>query len=609
MIHKDFNEPTSSWCYLDANGEVLFHVARYDPPTGRKQFVPWSWHTSRRRWVAKAFPSPRPLYGLDLLKSHPDKPVLVVEGERTAEAARLIAGHVYVVVTWAGGSKAHAQTDWSPIHGRKILIWPDADEPGIKAANEIAASLYEHSPEIKIINPDRDDGSDAADFEGTFKDFVQWAKPLAHKYAPKSSQVPEPSPANQPAMSSAVIEGDMPHKSHNGKPLSTIENLQYILDSLGVVVRYNVISKEEEIIIPDSTFSIDNKANASLAWIISWCSRVRMPVGNVGDYISYLADQNLYNPVAVWIQSKPWDGVSRLEDLYATVTAKEEDGDPVVLNLKKTLIRRWLLSAVAAAFKPDGVSAHGVLVFQGAQYVGKTQWFKRLVPRDLPVLADGMILRPDDRDSVKQVVSFWLVELGELDATFRKSDIAQLKAFLTKEKDVLRRAYAKKESEYARRTVFFASVNPAEFFHDETGNRRYWTIECEKIDYNHTVDMQQLWAEVFELYKQGESWYLLPKEMALLNAHNEGFLSKDPIEERIAQEMTWDINESQWVWKSGTEILLGLGYTKPTQSDKKKAASELQKRNAGRRKKTNGVWVYFVPPSQSIRPDYLPYAP
>jgi putative DNA primase/helicase len=50
------------------------------------------------------------------------------------------------------------------------------------------------------------------------------------------------------------------------------------------------------------------------------------------------------------------------------------------------------------------------------------------VPKELGVVQDGMMLRPDDRDSVKQVVSHWLVELGELDATFRKSDIAQLKA-------------------------------------------------------------------------------------------------------------------------------------------------------------------------------------
>ena len=57
-----------------------------------------------------------------------------------------------------------------------------------------------------------------------------------------------------------------------------------------------------------------------------------------------------------------------------------------------------------------------------------------------------MILRVDDKDSVKQAVSFWITELGELDDTFKKSGASALKAFLTQDNDVLRRAYARKES-------------------------------------------------------------------------------------------------------------------------------------------------------------------
>src|SRR5690606_39387898 len=148
--------------------------------------------------------------------------------------------------------------------------------------------------------------------------------------------------------------------------------------------------------------------------------------------------------------------------------------------------------------------AEGVLVFQGPQNLGKTSWLKSLAPRELRLIKDGMMLRPDDKDSVKQVCSFWLVELGELDSTFRRADIAQLKAFITQDTDVLRRPYARRESTYARRTVFFGSVNPREFLHDETGNRRYWTIECESINSRHGLDMQQVWAEVLELWRAGE---------------------------------------------------------------------------------------------------------
>lgn len=379
------------------------------------------------------------------------------------------------------------------------------------------------------------------------------------------------------------------------KPLATIENLIEICRRLEVTVRYNVISKEEEMLIPGHSFSMDNKANASLAWLTSWCKRIEMPTQLVGDYLTFMADQNLHNPVANWIESKPWDGQSRLQDLFDTIGAVGESQDSNVRKIKETLMRRWLISAVAAAFQPNGVSAHGVLVFQGAQYMGKTAWFKRLAPKDLGVVQDGMMLRPDDRDSVKQVVSHWLVELGELDATFRKSDIAQLKAFLTRDKDILRRAYARKESEFARRTVFFASVNPREFLHDQTGNRRFWTIECASIDYDHGIDMQQLWAEVLTLYRNGEPWVLQGDEHSSLEGHNKAFEVIDPIEELILSGLRWNEPQAAWRWRSATEIMTELGRDTCTQGEATRAAHIIRARNGGLSRKSNGGRQLLAP--------------
>lgn len=385
------------------------------------------------------------------------------------------------------------------------------------------------------------------------------------------------------------------------KPLATIENLIEICRRLEVTVRYNVISKEEEMLIPGHSFSMDNKANASLAWLTSWCKRIEMPTQLVGDYLTFMADQNLHNPVANWIESKPWDGQSRLQDLFDTIGAVGESQDSGVRKIKETLMRRWLISAVAAAFQPNGVSAHGVLVFQGAQYMGKTAWFKRLAPKDLGVVQDGMMLRPDDRDSVKQVVSHWLVELGELDATFRKSDIAQLKAFLTRDKDILRRAYARKESEFARRTVFFASVNPREFLHDQTGNRRFWTIECASIDYDHGIDMQQLWAEVLTLYRNGEPWVLQGDEHSSLEGHNKAFEVVNPIEELILSGLRWNEPQAAWRWRSATEIMTELGRDTCTQGEATRAAHIIRSRNGGLSRKANGARQLLAPETWGTR--------
>lgn len=393
----------------------------------------------------------------------------------------------------------------------------------------------------------------------------------------------------------ADIHSPLPDVKGNGKPMSTIENVAEVCRRLGVTVRYNVISKEEEIIIPGQGFSQDNAGNASLAWLNSWCARFGMPTDKLGDYVTFLADTNQYNPVAAWIQSKEWDRKHRAHHLCATIKAAGEDTSPDSARLKNTLIRRWLLSAVAAAFEPEGVAAGGILVLQGAQNMGKTKWFKSLVPADLGVIQDGMMLRPDDRDSVRQVCGFWLVELGELDATFRKADIAALKAFITRKNDVIRRAYARKESHYARRTVMFASVNDDRFLNDPTGNRRFWTIECEAIDHTHGLDMQQVWAEVYEDYRAGETWYLDADEVVALNQHNENFMQIDPIEERISSRLNWDEKQTFWRWIRTTDLLIEVGVDRPTHQDVIRGGTALKKRDCPR-KKVNGSWLIFAPP-------------
>lgn len=379
-----------------------------------------------------------------------------------------------------------------------------------------------------------------------------------------------------------------PEKTKDGRLKGTIGNLNALLKGYEIIVRYNIISKEEEIIIPNQSFTVDNKANATIAVIISRCRSHGLPVANISEYLTNIADTNIYNPVVSWIKSVPWDGKNRLNDLYETVSSNTD--------LKNLLIKKWLISAVAGVFNPNGVSAHGVLVFRGNQYIGKTKWFKSLAPAELEVLKEGAVLRPDDKDSVFECVSKWMVELGELDATFRKSDIAQLKAFLTKDSDALRRPFARKESHYVRRTVFFASVNEEYFLNDPTGNRRFWTIDCDAINWQHNIDMQQLWAEVHELYKSGESWYLTPEENRWLNNSNESFQSMDPLEEKLRTDFAWDSDLSNWKWLSASEVCKKMNMDNPNSQQAKKVGSVLRKMIKEKPKSVHGITRFQVPP-------------
>lgn len=388
----------------------------------------------------------------------------------------------------------------------------------------------------------------------------------------------------------------LPDVNSKGKPLGTIDNVAAAAHRMDVTIRYNIIKKKREIIIPKQSFSMDNEAEAALAWFTSSCKKFELPTSELDAYTWYLADRNIYNPVTTWITSKPWDGVSRLGDFYATVTAVNQDFDRKVKALKEAMMAKWLLSAVAAAFEPNGAATAGVLVFTGAQYMGKTKWFKSMAPKHLDVIKDGLSLRPDDRDSVKRAVSYWMVELGELDATFRKADIAALKAFITSDRDVMRLSYGREERTFARRTVFFGSVNDDQFLKDKTGNRRFWTINCQSIDCDHKVDMQQLWAEVYEsMYQAGMSWYLTNEEVATLNEHNDNHTEIDPIEERLSFRLDWKTDRSNWRWATATQILMECGIDKPTAADTKAAGIYLNRMGV-ETKRTHGKNMRLAPP-------------
>jgi hypothetical protein len=378
-----------------------------------------------------------------------------------------------------------------------------------------------------------------------------------------------------------------PHMSPDGYPLCTLENMRTLLSRLGYLIRYNVIKKSIEVLIPGAAFTRDNRSNASIAVIYSECEKVRMSTKFVAQFLIKIADENQYNPVLTWMGSQPWDGVSRLEDFYATVRSSAP--------IKKKLMRKWLVQCVAAAANPDGIANQGILTFIGPQNIGKTTWFQRLAPPELDVVLTGHTLDTKSKDSIFIALSHWIVELGEVDATMRKSDISALKSFITQTVDKLRRPYAATESEFSRRTVFGASVNDSQYLHDPSGNRRFWSLEADGFVLNHTVDMQQLWAEVLLLYRAGERWYLDQTDVAELNEHNADYTVVDPIDERLGQGFDWAAQPVHWVWMTATQALQRCGIKDPTKANTIAASIALKKLNGAQRKKVNGRIVFAVP--------------
>ena len=229
-----------------------------------------------------------------------------------------------------------------------------------------------------------------------------------------------------------------------------------MLNEYEILVHYNVIGKKSEIRIPGLVGCPDNADNSAHAHVVSLATLNGIAVSQVPIYLTAIGNANPYNPVAEWITSKPWDGTDRLQAFYDTLTTKE--GFPV--DLKETLLYRWLLSAVAAVFMSNGFRCRGVLVLQGIQSLGKTYWVMSLVPD--PLLREAVIkldhhLDAANKDSIITAISHWIVEIGELDSSFKK-DVARLKGFTTADRDKVRIPYARGDSNYQRRTVFCARL-------------------------------------------------------------------------------------------------------------------------------------------------------
>jgi len=149
--------------YADAAGRPVGVIMRWDLPDGSKTISQCSWmrhkKTERCTWKWQAFNAPRPLYRGELLNKKPSADVVIVEGEKAADAlASKLPDHV--VLSWAGGCKAINQSDWAVLEGRNVSIWADNDEPGRTAAKQLQGIT-----EGNLIDApsDKPEGWDAAD--------------------------------------------------------------------------------------------------------------------------------------------------------------------------------------------------------------------------------------------------------------------------------------------------------------------------------------------------------------------------------------------------------------------------------------------------------------
>ncbi len=202
--YPTLGKPSTVWRYFSPEGRLLCFVYRFDKPDG-KTLRPCFWDGSQWQW--KGMPEPRPLYNLHLLAKNPDALVVVCEGEKAADAAGRMLPNA-VTTTSMNGAQSPSKTDWSPLKGRRILIWPDADAPGEKYALKVKSLAIEAGAAVVSILPPSafgdalPNGWDAADAEaGGLSEKAR--EVIAQTEASLSTKVHEEAPKSKEEMPKA----------------------------------------------------------------------------------------------------------------------------------------------------------------------------------------------------------------------------------------------------------------------------------------------------------------------------------------------------------------------------------------------------------------------
>ena len=304
------------------------------------------------------------------------------------------------------------------------------------------------------------------------------------------------------------------------REMFTIEIMEQEFAELGITLKTNDITNDVEIYGSDCDLDkLTTEMYSELRLKYRGVSKA-----NTFDFAAYIAAKNSYNPVLDMLNENKWDGKDHLNELYKALGIEDDE-------LSMTLVFKWIWQGhiLLRNTRKNPVSAEGILVFTGQQGKGKTTFFRQIAVK--PEFSDtGLTINTRDKDDQRRVVTTWIAELGELDATFKRADVGYLKSFITRDVDRYRLAYGRCDTVNPRRTNLGATVNETDFLVDQTGNRRYWTIPADNMSLEliKKLDALQIWLQVWEQYAKED----YEKGLATGTTYRHGFrLDKDEFDQ------------------------------------------------------------------------------
>jgi predicted P-loop ATPase len=545
--------PASSarYTYRNAEGNVLGFISRIDTDGGKKLIPRTPWYDDRGDivWQTKAFACPRPLYGLDQLAGLPNAVVVLVEGEKCADAYRAL-DPATPTVTWPGGSGAVEHVDWSPLEGRRVVLWPDADEPGRKAMARVAEILTSRGCEVKIANPDAAaaKGWDVADAiaEG-------WTREECLAFLSRAERVgvQELVVARTTTTTQAIRTGETELIQRVEVREEVAESKPELVDfgfQRGAQGRYvpclngvcQVLEKHSrwkgriwydtflEKIQTDAFGPTENWTDFLAVRVTRWIQSVfelpTLGTERVHEAADAVARGNPKNSLKEWLEGLKWDGTHRLHDVLP-----RGFGTPLT-PYHVRVGECWLISMVARALRP-GCKVDTMPVFEGSQGAGKSS--------ALAILGGDWFGECHEdfgsKDFVLSLKGRWLIEVAEMHA-FRRADVDRLKGIMSTRIDRVRLPYGRVTEDHPRQSVFSGTTNRDDWQADDTGARRFWPVRCGFLSPDWLREnREQLFAEAVARFQAGEDWWGVPVLQASTEADERR--PEDPWEEIIGSYM------------------------------------------------------------------------
>jgi predicted P-loop ATPase len=205
------------------------------------------------------------------------------------------------------------------------------------------------------------------------------------------------------------------------------------------------------------------------------------------------ASANRFHPVREYLTGLTWDGTRRVEALFTTYLGAPDDA------YTRSVSRLMLLGAIARIFEP-GCKFDFAVILEGLQGKRKSTFIK-ILARSWFAELDGDF--HDARQMIELMQGAWIIEMPELSG-FNRADVRSIKAFISRQTDKARLAYAHRAGEWPRQCIFVGSTNDSEYLKDDTGGRRFWPIACQVDEIDTAallLNIDQIWAETLTIYR------------------------------------------------------------------------------------------------------------